>query len=180
MVPAYTNIDLSMINNLAEGWGMASRKGFTLIELMIVVAIIAFLSVIAVPSFLRYLSKAKRAEAYMNLGAIYLAQKAYFAEHGTYSSNLYGPNSIGWRPEGYNGGGKNERFYYTYGFGTGSEGTNYVTGKLETPSSHLSSAYADANGFLVVAAGDIDGDGQPDILTVDQFNNITVVKDDLA
>ena len=58
------------------------KKGFTLIELMIVVAIIAFLSMVAVPSFMRFLAKSKRAEAYVNLHSIYAAQKAFWAENG--------------------------------------------------------------------------------------------------
>ena len=107
-------------------------KGFTLIELMIVVAIIAFLAMIAIPNFLRYVAKAKRSEVYLNLGAIYTAQKAYWAEHGRYSDVLHGEGGIGWKPEGYRGGGKQEKFYYTYGFAGGTEGKNHFTGKLET------------------------------------------------
>ena len=156
------------------------KKGFTLIELMIVVAIIAFLAMVSVPSFMRFLAKAKRAEAYMNLGSIYAAQKAYWAENGRYSDLLSGEGGIGWKPEGYKGGGKNENFYYTYGFANGSEGKNYFTGKLETAASNLALAKADANGFIVVAAGDIDGDGNPDILTIDEHNTIKIVQDDLA
>src|SRR5579872_3086543 len=129
------------------------KRGFSLIELMVVVAIIGFLAMVAVPSFTGFLAKAKRSEAYMNLHAMYAAQKAYWAEHGTYSNTLLGHEGVGWKPEGYHGGGKDEKFYYTYGFG-GSEGKNYFTGKLGTVSSHLGSAYADANGFLIVAAGD--------------------------
>src|ERR1700739_2918912 len=108
------------------------RSGFSLIELMVVVAIIAFLAMIAIPNFNRFFAKAKRTEAYMNLHSIYAAEKAYWAEHGTYSDVLSGPGSIGWQPEGYKGGGVNENFYYTYGF-AGSEGKNYFTGKLQSP-----------------------------------------------
>jgi len=154
--------------------------GFTLIELMIVVAIIAFLSMVAVPNFFKFLAKAKRSEAYMNLGAIYTAQKAYWAEHGTYSNVLNGTGGIGWKPEGYSGGGKKEKFYYTYGFANGAEGKNYFTGKLGTSHSFLSGAKVGKDGFVVVAAGDIDGDGEPDIITIDQFSNIRIVKDDLS
>ena len=155
------------------------RSGFTLIELMIVVAIVAFLAMIAVPSFGRFLAKAKRSEAYMNLHTIYAAQKAHFAEHGTYSPILNGAGGVGWKPEGYKGGGKQEKFYYTYGF-PGAEGKNCFTGKCETPSSALGRGRADKNGFVAVAAGDIDGDGKPDVITIDQDNVITVVEDDLA
>jgi len=156
------------------------KSGFTLIELMIVVAIIAFLAVVSVPSFTRFLAKAKRAEAYMNLSSIYAAQKAYWAENGKYSSVLNGPGGIGWKPEGYTGGGAQEKFHYTYGFANGAEGAAYFTGKLGSPSSNLSLAKADANSFIAVAAGDIDGDGEQDILTVDENNNIKIIQDDLV
>jgi len=155
------------------------KKGFTLIELMIVIAIIAFLAVVSVPSFNRFLAKSKRAEAYMNLNSIYAAQKAYWAEHGKYSNKLNGPKSIGWQPEGYKGGGKNEKFYYTYGF-PGSEGINNFTGSLETPASVMPAAKADKDGFVAYAVGYIYGQDKPDILSVDQNNNIIVVQDALS
>jgi prepilin-type N-terminal cleavage/methylation domain-containing protein len=155
------------------------RTGFSLIELMIVVAIIAFLAMISVPSFMKFLAKAKRTEAYMNLSSLYAAEKAYWAEHGTYSTVLNGPGSIGWKPEGYTTGGKNEKFYYTYGFPSGSEGTTYFTGKLEAPSSALSGAHSDKNGFVIVAAADILGNGKLDILRVNENNSIEIVQNGL-
>jgi len=155
-------------------------KGFTLVELMIVVAIIAFLSIIAVPNFFKFLSKAKRSEAYMNLSSIYTAQKTYWAEHGKYSDKLSGLGGIGWKPEGYKGGGAQERYYYTYGFGSGSEGENYFTGKLETSHTHMGMTKADKSGFVAAAAGDIDGDGEPDILVIDQHGDIKIIQDDLV
>jgi prepilin-type N-terminal cleavage/methylation domain-containing protein len=147
------------------------KIGFSLIELMVVVAIIGFLAMIAVPNFNRFLAKAKRTEAYMNLSAIYAAQKAHFAEHGTYSDALYGEKSIGWKPEG--------NYYYSYGF-QGAEGRNNFIGKLGASSGDLSRGRAGKDGFVAVAAGDIDGDGVVDILTVDENNNIIVVQDDLT
>lgn len=148
-----------------------NKKGFSLIELMVVVAIMAFLAMIAVPNFNRFLAKAKRAEAYMNLSAIYAAEKAYFAEHGKYSDVLFGEGGIGWKPEG--------NFYYTYGF-TGAEGRNNFVGKLKTATSSLQSSRAHGAGFVAIAAGDIDNDGSPDILTVDENNNIVIMQDDLV
>ena len=154
--------------------------GYTLIELMIVIAIVAFLSMVAVPTFMTFLAKAKRVEAYMNLGSIYVAQKAYWAEHGKYTSALSGSGGVGWQPEGYSGGGPQERIYYTYGFNTGQEGINYFTGKLSALSSELRGTKADKDSFVAAAAGDIDGDDFTDIITVDQFNTIKIVQDDLA
>ena len=147
------------------------RVGFSLIELMVVVAIIAFLAMIAVPNFNRFLAKAKRAEAYMNLSSIYAAEKAYYAEHGTYSDVLSGQGGIGWRPEG--------KTQYTYGF-AGAEGRNHFVGKLGASGAQLQGSRADKNGFVAVAAGDIDGDGDVDIITVDENNNIVIVRDDLS
>jgi prepilin-type N-terminal cleavage/methylation domain-containing protein len=156
------------------------RIGFTLIELMIVVAIIAFLAIIAVPSFSKFLAKAKRSEAYMQLNSIYAAQKAYHAEHGRYAKQLSGPKGLGWKPEGYKGGGEQEQFYYTYGFGNGAEGTHYFTGKLNTPSSNLAQARAGDNSFLILAAGEINGKGKKaDILAVDENGAITILQDAL-
>ena len=128
---------------------------------------------------MRFLAKAKRAEAYANLHAMYAAQKAYWAEHNEYATALSGPGGAGWQPEGYKGGGANENFYYTYGFATGGEGTHHFTGKLGTSASELSAARADKNSFVLVAAGDIDGDGKADIITIDQDNKITIAQDDL-
>ena len=154
-----------------------ASHGFTLIELMIVVAIVAFLSMISIPSFLRFFSKAKRAEAYMNLNSLYVAQKSYWAEQGSYTTALHGSNSAGWQPEGYSGGGSKERFYYTYGFSEGQEGQHHFTGKLETPPSALAGTKADKEGFVIAAAGDISRTGKHDVLTVNQFNDIQIVKD---
>ena len=53
---------------------LRSKKGFTLIELMIVVAIIGILAAIAIPNFLKFQAKSKQSEAKTNLGAIFTGQ----------------------------------------------------------------------------------------------------------
>ena len=64
---------------------LQNRKGgFTLIELMIVVAIIGILAAIAIPNFLRFQLKAKSSEGKVNLAAIRTAEESYLAEYGTY------------------------------------------------------------------------------------------------
>jgi Tfp pilus assembly protein PilE len=153
--------------------------GSTLVELMVVIAIIAFLAMIAVPNLMKYLAKSKRAEAYVNLASIYTAQKMYWAEHGCYATKLCGKDGLGWKPEGYSGGGSNERFYYSYGFGSGAEGEHYFTGKLEAPVSTLKLAKADKDSFLVLAAADIDGDQSPDIIGINEKHEIIIIQDDL-
>jgi len=71
------------------------RGGFTLIELMIVVAIIGILAAIAIPNFLRFQLKAKSSEGKTNLAAIRTAEESYFAEFGVYVSSEPSPTLIG-------------------------------------------------------------------------------------
>ncbi|MFO7564435.1 MAG: prepilin-type N-terminal cleavage/methylation domain-containing protein [Enhygromyxa sp.] len=61
---------------------LQNAKGFTLIELMIVVAILGILAVVAVPALQKYMRRAKTAEAKTQLAKIYDAASSYFkSEH---------------------------------------------------------------------------------------------------
>jgi type IV pilus assembly protein PilA len=75
---------------------LTNNKGFTLIELMIVVAIIGILAAIAIPNFMAYQCKAKQSEAKSNLGNIRSMQEAYFAEYDTYN----GLTTVGFSTKG--------------------------------------------------------------------------------
>ncbi len=61
-----------------------NKTGFTLVELVIVIAIVIILSVISVPIYRGYVDKAKYAEGYALLGSILSAQKNYYSEYGTF------------------------------------------------------------------------------------------------
>ncbi len=64
-----------------------SQKGFTLIELMIVVVIIGILAALAIPRFMRATTKSKQSEAKQILKQIYVMQRAYRQEKDTYTAD---------------------------------------------------------------------------------------------
>ena len=148
------------------------KNGFTIIELMVVITIIAFLAMIAVPNMMHYVAKAKRTEAYAQLASLALAQKAYFAEHGAYTTRIGTAQGLNWKCQG--------SCNYSYGFASGQEGVDYFIGKLKAPASALAKAKIGPKDFVMLAAADIDGDGELDILSVDQDNVFTILSDDLA
>lgn len=65
-----------------------NRNGFTLVELMIVVAIVAILASIAYPSYTQYAAKAKRATAKTGLSTVSGRLEQYFLDNKTYTTNL--------------------------------------------------------------------------------------------
>lgn len=67
----------------------ALLRGFTLIELMIVVAIIGVLATVAIPSFMKYIRRAKTTEAVMNIRHMYDGSVSYYeAEHASSSGAI--------------------------------------------------------------------------------------------
>ena len=78
-------------------------KGFTLIELMIVVAIIGILAAVAIPAFIKYIRKSKTVEATEGLDKVNSGAKSYFqADHYDSDGNIlakYFPSAKGWTPD---------------------------------------------------------------------------------
>jgi type IV pilus assembly protein PilA len=83
-------------NDSSMGYLMRSSKAFTLIELMIVVAIIGLLAAIAIPTFLRFQQRAKRSEVTSNLKALFVAEQTFYAAKDTYSNSM---EKVGFLPE---------------------------------------------------------------------------------
>jgi type IV pilus assembly protein PilA len=64
------------------------QDGFTLVELMVVVAIIGLLSAVAIPNFKKYQAKAKMSEAKLQLSALYTAEASFFSDYNMYHNCL--------------------------------------------------------------------------------------------
>jgi len=69
---------------------MRRQRGFTIIELMIVVVVIAVLTAIALPSYTDYVTRSKFAEAYAHLADLRVKMEQYYLDNRRYSSNAGG------------------------------------------------------------------------------------------
>ena len=123
-----------------------SRRGFTLIELMLVVAIIGLLATISINEFSAQLMFAKRTEAVTGLSALWAAQQIYYLEHGVYADNF---RSLGFEING----------------GTRLSQTSYKGGRYTY---QLSQPWG-ATSYYCIATAQLDADPWPDILEVYEF-----------
>ncbi|WP_447974346.1 type IV pilin protein [Nitrospira sp. Kam-Ns4a] len=132
------------------------EQGFTLIELMIVVAIIGILAAIAIPNFLSYQAKAKQSEAKTNLGAVYTSEVSYFGENNAYSNDF---GQIGFTIAG-----STARYQYSLGGTAIGATTNGCT--LPSGIGVQAASGTTPPGFTAGAAGNIDNDATCDGWTI--------------
>jgi type IV pilus assembly protein PilE len=95
--------------------GFKRSKGFSLIELMVVVAIVGVLASVAFPSFMNSIRKSRRSDALIALGAAQQSQERYRLSHSTYGGTA---SAIGIS-------GNSEAGLYTIAI-SGNTGTDYV------------------------------------------------------
>nr|AFX67116.1 pilin [Myxococcus sp. 082B06] len=119
------------------------NRGFTLIELMIVVAIIGILAAIAIPNFIKFQARSKQSEAKTNLKALYTAQKSFFSEKDRYSNFA---NEIGFAPE------RGNRYGYIISEGQGGEAELRNDAVIPAAGDGISSISADGFRFEFAAA----------------------------
>ncbi len=118
-------------------------KGFTLIELMIVVAIIGILAAIAIPNFIKFQARSKQSEAKSNLKAMFTAEKSFFQEKDRYS-NLTG--EVGFSPE------RNNRYNYYLSGTTGTSENRSAIAPTTVPATDTGISADAYKNYAVTAA----------------------------
>jgi prepilin-type N-terminal cleavage/methylation domain-containing protein len=133
-----------------------NRKGFTLIELMIVVVIIGILAALAIPRFMKATAKAKQSEAKQLLKQIYTMEHAYRQANTTYGDNGLSSTS-------------------------GTAFTFPAIGvEIQSSAIYSYGITASATAFTATATGNIDDDATNDVWTITEAGVLANTTDDVT
>ena len=124
------------------------QKGLTLVELMVVVAVMAVIASIAYPLYTNQVQKTRRADAKVALHEIALAQERYFTVNGEYAASLSSLQvSTGIQ------GGSSDKGYYTITLTRSGTDNEQFTVRADTSSSGAQSGDTDCARFQIDQTG---------------------------
>ena len=141
------------------------QRGFTLVELMIVVAIIGILAAIAIPNFSKFQARAKQSEAKANLKGIYTAKHASYGEQDTFKCGSLAVHEGG---NGFCGWSTSTSTRYTYRAGgstaqpSSTDGEGGAMSEACTADNAGNPSAESERHFTATAVGNIDSDAECD------------------